>query len=438
MKKDLKKLRQSRADLAKAGKLKVEELNRLLDKAELSDDEKTRLDALEKEVDALEAQVAAADAEIAAEEKKTRRATLFGSTAPAIVPARHITSEETNPELTGGFRSLNEFAVAVRNQVVGQGNDPRLFAAPSNVHQNQGSSGEGFLVPTEYRQQIWEMVFQAGDMLTRVDAEPTNSNVVSITKDESTPWGSSGVQAAWRAEAALMTGSKQKTDNMLVQLHELFAFVTATDELLADGPRLQSRLTTKAAAAIRWKASDAIMWGDGNGKPLGFMNSPALVTINKEAGQAAATIVTNNIAKIFARLLQQNLAGTFWIANADILPQLIGLTIGNQPVWTPPNAGFADAPGGFLLGRPLLFSEHPETLGTKGDLVLVDGMGYYLTTKAGGGIDFASSIHLYFDYNMTAFRWVFRVGGQPYLSAPVSPARGSATKSHFVCVETRS
>lgn len=437
MRKDLKKLRQSRADVAKAGKLKVEELNKLLDKAELNDDEKARLDALEKEVDGLEAQVVALDAEIADEEKKARRSTLFGSAASTIVPARRITSDELNPELTGGFRNLNEFAIAVRNQCVGQGNDPRLFAAPSNVHQNQGSSGEGFLVPTEYRQQIWELVFQAGDLLTMVDAEPTNSNVVQITKDETTPWGSSGVQAAWRAEGAIMTGSKQKTDGALVQLHELYAFVTATDELLADGPRLQNRLTNKAAQAIRWKASDAIMWGDGNGKPQGFMNAPGLVSVAKEAGQAGDTVVTNNIAKMFSRLVQQNLGGAFWMANSDTLPQLIGLTIGNQPIWTPPNAGLQSSPGGFLLGRPLLFSEHCETLGEKGDLVLVDGMGYYLTTKAGGGIDFASSIHLYFDYNMTAFRWVFRVGGQPYLSAPIAPARGATTKSHFVSLDQR-
>ncbi|WOH80585.1 hypothetical protein RX327_33250 [Bradyrhizobium sp. BEA-2-5] len=43
--------------------------------------------------------------------------------------------------------------------MTGGGLDPRLGAAPTNFQQNQGGSGEGFLVPTEYREQIWALVF---------------------------------------------------------------------------------------------------------------------------------------------------------------------------------------------------------------------------------------------------------------------------------------
>lgn len=88
------------------------------------------------------------------------------------------------------------------------------------------------------------------------------------------------------------------------------------------------------------------------------------------------------------------------------------------------------------MGRPVEFTEHNEALGTVGDLVLADLKGYFSATKA-SGISFASSIHLYFDLGMQAFRWTFRMGGQPYLSKPVSPARGSATKSHFVALGAR-
>ena len=52
-------------------------------------------------------------------------------------------------------------------------------------------------------------------------------------------------------------------------------------------------------------------------------------------------------------------------------------------------------------------------------------------------LDFAASIHLFFDQNLTAFRWIFRLGGQPYLSGPVAAAKGAGTKSHFVCIENR-
>jgi HK97 family phage major capsid protein len=113
------------------------------------------------------------------------------------------------------------------------------------------------------------------------------------------------------------------------------------------------------------------------------------------------------------------------------------MTIGDQPVFVLPQAGIQNAPGGFLLGRPVIFSEHCKTLGDKGDLQLVDlGGGYYSTTKA-GGTKFDTSIHLYFDYGVEAFRWTVRAGGQPFLSAAISPANGSSTKSHFVVLDAR-
>ena len=46
-------------------------------------------------------------------------------------------------------------------------------------------------------------------------------------------------------------------------------------------------------------------------------------------------------------------------------------------------------------------------------------------------------MHLYFDYGAQAFRWTFRLGGQPHMSAPVTPARSAATKSHFVALAAR-
>ncbi|MHA1572153.1 MAG: phage major capsid protein, partial [Alphaproteobacteria bacterium] len=245
-----------------------------------------------------------------------------------------------------------------------------------------------------------------------------------------------GIQAKWRAEASQMTATKLVTEPRQVRLHELYAFATATDSLIEDAPRLQDRLMRKAPQAIRYKIDEAIINGTGVGQPQGYFNSAALISVAKEGSQAADTIVTNNIAKMYSRLLSSGLSRAFWLVNSDVLPQLMTLVIGNQPIWTPPNAGLRDAPGGFLLGRPVVFSEHAKTLGDKGDIQLLDLMGYYAANKR-SGIKFDSSMHLFFDYGMQAFRWTFRFGGQPYLSAPVAPANGANTKSHFVTLDER-
>lgn len=445
---NLKELRAKLERLKKEGREKTAEYNALAERlatleAAAREEAEAKLASLDQAITALERDVEATAAEIARAEASIRRSGLFAAT-PATSPARAGASRvqvihEPGADETGGFRNLAEFAMTVYRAVVNHTADERLTLSanvPQNVHSTSGPSGEGYLVPAAFRSQIWELVFNAGDLLGLTDSEPTASPTVDYLKDESTPWGGAGVQAFWRSEMQKMDPTKVVQNAGRVELHDLYAFVLASEELLSDAPRLNARITTKAAQAIRWTASDAIMWGDGRGKPLGFMNAPALVTVGKESGQGAGTLAVENIAKMYSRMLMTNLSGTVWLGNSDILPQLITMTIGTVPVYTPPSSGISGAPGGFVLGRPILWTEHAHSIGNRGDLAFVDLMGYYNPVK-NTGIEFAESIHLYFDYNLRAFRWTFRMGGQPYLSKPVSPARGSATKSHFVVLEDR-
>ena len=62
----------------------------------------------------------------------------------------------------------------------------------------------------------------------------------------------------------------------------------------------------------------------------------------------------------------------------------------------------------------------------------------YLTVVKAGGVRSDTSIHLFFDQNTTAFRFVLRVAGQPWLSAAIARKSGNNTLSHFVTVATRS
>src|SRR5690606_32263917 len=96
------------------------------------------------------------------------------------------------------------------------------------------------------------------------------------------------------------------------------------------------------------------------------------------------------------------------------------MNVGNQPVFIPQNQGLVGAPSpATVLGLPYIFSRHCENLGTKGDVYMIDPAGYMCAIKS-GGTKFDSSIHLFFDYAVTAFRWIFRIGGAPILSAPIT------------------
>lgn len=425
---------------ARASELKAEG-KVLLDAAEaakrdVNADEDKRLSAIEAELEQI-----ATDLEAA--EKATRRRQAMAGDAVNVESGVVVGEDRERLDPRAGFNGgLVEFARSVRAahpQTAGGQVDPRLakmYAAPTG-YMREGGGNEGYMVPPEFRDRIWELVFGGNGLVNQIDAEPTSQNQVNDLTDETTPWGSTGVKAYWRMEASQMTGTRPVVKPRSLVLNELYAFVLSSDELLEDAPRLGARLEKKAAEAIDWKLDDAIKQGDGVGKPLGYMNGGCLVTQAAEASQTAATVNANNVAKMYSRLLPQGLATAQWRVNQDVLPQLMTMTIANQPIWLPPSKDFKEAPGGFLLGRPVVFDMQCQALGTVGDIQLIDPKGYYGLKKA-GGVKFASSIHLYFDYGLQAFRWTFRFGGQPHLSAAVTPPNSANTQSHFVVLATRS
>ncbi|HUZ01685.1 MAG TPA: phage major capsid protein [Thermomicrobiaceae bacterium] len=341
-----------------------------------------------------------------------------------------------------GFTSMADFALSVRSAFKpGEAFDPRLnyVAAPSDFHQETGgSSGDGYTVPPDFSTTIIDLVNALEvdqDVMQLLGPKPTSSNAVQILLDQTTVWSGLGIQANWRGEGQQMTPTKLVTDGRSTRLWELYVFVLATEEMLQDVAGLQDRLTAKSAAATRWKVGEAFVRGTGVAQPQGFLNSGAIVSQAKEVAQTAATVVAANVANMYSRLIRTPASKAFWLAHFDVFPQLMTMSIAYQPIWIPPS-GFFTGPGGMLLGMPVYLSEHCEALGTQGDILLINPDGYAAYRRTSDPA-FASSMHLYFDYNIDAFRWTFRFGGQPLLSAPIAAAKGTNSRSHFVGLATR-
>jgi HK97 family phage major capsid protein len=124
-----------------------------------------------------------------------------------------------------------------------------------------------------------------------------------------------------------------------------------------------------------------------------------------------------------------------WFIHPDAWPQLPLMTIGNWPVYAPPS-GLASAPHGTLMGRPLIPHQICETVGDVGDILFVD-MKQYMTIVKAGGIKSDLSVHLWFDQDLTAYRFTVRVAGQPWWSSSIASRDGSFTQSPFVALAAR-
>lgn len=250
-----------------------------------------------------------------------------------------------------------------------------------------------------------------------------------------------GVRVYSDAELALMTQSKTKFDKIRIEPKRLTGMYFASDEILQNAPLLTGEMTELFNEEFAFKGQDLAINGGGAGEALGVLNAPCLVTVAKETNQQAATILFQNLVKMKARIRLRNRNSLVWIANQDVEPQLytLSLPVGTggsvMPVYVP-SANQTDGVAGMLMGIPIIFVEQCATLGTVGDIILGDWSMYYAANK--GGVESASSIHLKFDYNQTAFRFVTWFDGQPRLKSAITPYKGTNTVSPFVALATRS
>jgi len=348
------------------------------------------------------------------------------------------------------FTSDGEFFGAVMRAGMPNGQtDPRLLPlvemrAASGLNEAAPSDG-GFLVQQDIAAGLLKNAFQTGVLasMCRQITISSNANSIKINGIDETSRASGsrlgGVRGYWADEADAFTASAPKFKKVTLSLNKLLGLAYVTDELMDDSAALGGIIRQAFAEEIGFQLDDAIINGSGAGQPLGILNGGSLVEASSESGQAATTLVYQNIINMWARLLASSRKDAVWLINQDVEPQLYQMSLavgtGGAPVYLP--AGGASAqPYSTLFGRPVIPIEQCQTLGTKGDIYLCDFKnGYILAQK--GGVQTDMSIHVRFLYGENTFRFQMRIDGQPVLQEPITPYKGSNTLSHFVALEAR-
>ena len=353
------------------------------------------------------------------------------------VPAGNPIREGGEPEDNTKFKTFGEQLRAIYNAAVPGGTvDARLHNEASGANGGTASDG-GFLVQEDYVNDLINNAYATGVLASKVRKikMSTGSNTLNInginenSRADGSRWG--GVQAYWESEAGEIAGSKPSFKQIALTLKKLTGLCYATDELLADAPALSDIISTAFGDEFGFKIDDAIINGSGTGEPLGIMNSPALVVIDKEADQTELLTV-ENLAKMLAACYDKH-GKAEWFINRELYPHLLTLKQGDTLVFQP--NGIAGAPYGTLFGKPVNFIEQANAAGSKGDIILADMTQYILTDKS--GINAQQSIHVRFVYDETAFRFIYRADGQPAWNAPKTPYKGAQKVSPFVTLAAR-
>jgi HK97 family phage major capsid protein len=354
-----------------------------------------------------------------------------------------------------GFQSFGDQLAAIRSYERRRSSG-RVLELEHNLlldaHQRAVAAGSseavpadgGFLVAPEFQGAIVKRMYEVGQILQRCKEVPIKSSSLKFPQfDESSRANGSrlgGIQVYPVNEADTAIKSKPKFLASEVTAHKFIALLEASDEVDRDATAFGVLATDAFALETTFVLENFIINGTGAGEPLGVMNSGALITVPKQTGQAAASVVKQNVDAMLAQFWARsyNSDGAVWLYNQALLPQLSSLSTivgtggSESKLWQ-----WATAADDYdrLAGFPAIMSEYCSAPGTPGDLILADFSRYVVAMRElmRGEI----SIQVLFLSDQNCYRFVTRVGGQPIDPRPVTPLNGTQVTSPFITLGAR-
>jgi HK97 family phage major capsid protein len=329
----------------------------------------------------------------------------------------------------GGFTGAEEFLATLHSGLA----DPRLLA----MQNTQVDSAGGFSVPGEVRGQWLDSSLEGEIIRSRADVWPMASSSIAAPGFDDGDHSDNlygGFAGGWANEGDDLDLEEVKLRLVKLRARKLGILARVSNELIADGVSFDSQLGAAIVKALGWFMDRAFFAGNGASAPMGIFNSPATITVAKEANQAADTIVYANLAKMFARIPPGSHERAVWVANSTTIPQLLQLSVpvgtggSHVPVLTESGGQFR------MLTRPVIFTEKVPALGDRADIGLYDFSQYAIGMRA--EFSLAKSMHAGFQKDSVFYRGILRVDGQPKLTAPLTPANGD-TLSPFVVLAER-
>lgn len=278
----------------------------------------------------------------------------------------------------------------------------------------------GFLIPP---------LFQA-DILTKgtekalwmgareIPFTGTSMTIPALVDETRTTTLYGGVSVYTQKERAQMNPVRPEFQTVKLEPGPITGICYVTDAMLHNYPAMGVLLSQIFADAMIFKKNNLFIKGIGGGEPQGILNSPCKFVQPKTTNQAAETINYDNIIGMMSHMRDEEKAGATILACHAAMPYIDTLSIAVGTAGAPIARFSVDAAGVTRLnGIPIRYTEHCNALGQEGDIILVDWRQYLIGRSTYTRAD--SSIHIRFDYNQTAFRFVESLDGQMWWRTPL-------------------
>jgi HK97 family phage major capsid protein len=317
------------------------------------------------------------------------------------------------------FKNFGEFA-------------SRAIMKPQELRDMGLDDGEfgGFAVPDEFRPVI--MTVSPADAIIRPRAMvlPPGDRPDAKVEIPALRQGAFGVYGGVTFTAVPEGTAGYKNDPRLdlitLEPQRISGYVVVGNSLLRNAPAMSAFIENLFRKAKAGYEDVKFIQGFGISEPLGLLNSPAKLNVVRNTSNDIKNV------DILAMMALQFGETPFWLANKKTLPKIAALAdaVGNS-IFIAGDASKKIPPT--LYGIPIEWSWRQPTLGTEGDLILVDAS-YYII-KDGSGPFISSSEHVKFLEDQTAIKMTWWVDGQCWVKAPLLMEDGVSYASPIVALK---
>lgn len=326
---------------------------------------------------------------------------------------------EVRSVIASAFPNIGSYLRAIKHGTSNAAQIAALKQADQMTRTITGSTNGGeYLLPLTQVPEIFSVSNQQPGLFQyarRYNVPGRSLRIPYLVQDEGTtvlnrPMAGKIANVTIVGEGATKPEREPTFGQRLLTMYKYAAITQFGDELLGDDftGELPSEVTTAVGGQIVNKMNEDItIDGTGSSQPLGALNNDntSLIAVNR------ATASNFTAADAFS-MYQQHTHGpnSVWMVSRRVLAKLFALQTTNNTMvtWI---ANLRDKPQMLLLGLPVIVTDLLPTLGTKGDVALVNGDFYAMGLRQALTVE--SSIHVAFVNDVTTYRFVARGGGIP-------------------------
>ena len=359
--------RELRQKLAQA----KEKQSALLEKKELTEEERGQQLELAKEIRTLET-------ELASFKPEPKQA------APAVI-------------LSAG---QDEQRTAFVNYLRGKSYDTRAMIVGT-------ATAGGYLAPDSFLAEVVRKLTEL--VVMRQVARTITISAASIK----IPLMTDSVTAAWTDEATAIAASQPAFDQVTFTPHKLAALTLVSNELLGDSAvAVESLLAQLFAEKIAEVEDLAFFKGNVTGQPKGIMTEAGITRIPTAATDV---ISADEIIALYDALPPAYRASATWVMNPATMGAIRGIKDPPLYQYLLISNMVGDTPN-TIFGRPVLLSGNMDTIAAGKDVILFGNLAraYYIVDRL--GLEVQRSVDRYFEQDITAFRAIKRVDAKLVLA----------------------